>query len=301
MRIKHFIPVAVAVIFLYFLFKYGVFWKLKEIFSALRPEYLILSLLFYTSTYIFRALRFSVMFPSIPVSELSAVMGVHTFFNNLLPFRSGEASFPIILKKLFGVDAAISSVALLLVRVLDVLSLSLLFSISAFVVATQKTELLWIPLLISVALLGALFVGAKLLKKLKDKFSVVGMVFSFLQGFVSPSNLLRLSAFSLLTWLFKFISFFFILKAGGVELSFFQTTFASTFGELTSILPVHSIGGFGTYEAGLTGGFALLGIKTDRALTVAFYFHLLLLLMSAVLAALGWSFLSFRLKKRQGA
>lgn len=299
MRTKHLISLIVIAVFFYFLLEYGVFSKLKEIVLSLRPEYLILSLLFYLSTYIFRALRFSVMFPNISVPELSAVMGIHTFFNNVLPFRSGEASFPIILKKLFGIDVAISSVALLLVRVLDVLSLSLLFSLSAFIVATQKTELLWIPLLISVALLGALLLGAKLLRKLKDKFSVVGNIFLFVQGFVSLNNFLRLSLFSLLTWLFKFVSFFFILKAGKVELSFFQTVFSSTFGELTSILPVHSVGGFGTYEAGLTGGFALLGIKTDQALTVAFYFHLVLLLMSAILASLSWIFLSSRLKKRQ--
>ena len=301
MRIKYFISVSVLFLFFYFLFKYGVFGKLKGILTVLRPDYLLLSLLFYLSTYVFRALRLSVMFPSISVAELSAVMGVHTFFNNVLPFRSGEASFPIILKKLFGIDVAISSVALLLVRVLDVLSLSLLFSVSAFIVATQKRELLLIPLLTSLTLLGVLFIGTKLLKKLKDKFFIVGNIFSFIQGFISLSNLLLLFVFSLFTWLFKFFSFFFILKAGGVELSFFQTVFSSTFGELTSILPVHSVGGFGTYEAGLTGGFALLGIKTDQALTVAFYFHLVLLLMSVVLASLGWVFLSSRLKRRQRA
>jgi len=301
LRTKHLISLIVIAVFFYFLLEYGVFSKLKEIVLSLRPEYLILSLLFYLSTYIFRALRFSVMFPNISVPELSAVMGVHTFFNNVLPFRSGEASFPIILKKLFGIDVAISSVALLLVRVLDVLSLSLLFSVSAFIVATQKRELLLIPLLTSLTLLGVLFIGTKLLKKLKDKFFIVGNIFSFIQGFISLSNLLLLFVFSLFTWLFKFFSFFFILKAGGVELSFFQTVFSSTFGELTSILPVHSVGGFGTYEAGLTGGFALLGIKTDQALTVAFYFHLVLLLMSVVLASLGWVFLSSRLKRRQRA
>jgi len=130
LKIKHLVSLAVLAVFTYFLVEYGVFLKLKEIVLSLRPEYLALSLLFYLATYIFRALRFSVMFPDISVLELSAVMAVHTFFNNVLPFRSGEASFPIILRKLFGVDIAISSVALLFARVLDILSLSLLCSIA---------------------------------------------------------------------------------------------------------------------------------------------------------------------------
>ena len=300
MKIKHLVSLAVLAVFTYFLVEYGVFFKLKEIVLSLRPEYLALSLLFYLATYIFRAVRFSVMFPDISVLELSAVMAVHTFFNNVLPFRSGEASFPIILRKLFGVDIAISSVALLFARVLDIFSLSLLFSVSAFAVATKNKGLLWIPLLISVVLLGTLFLGAKAVKKLKNRFSILGNISSFFHGFISLNSSLLLFLFSLLTWLFKFVSFLFILKAGDVELSFFQTVFSSTFGELTSILPVHSVGGFGTYEAGLTGGFKLLGIKTDRALTVAFYFHIVLLSMSAVLAGLGWIFLSSRIRRRQG-
>ena len=86
------------------------------------------------------------------------------------------------------------------------------------------------------------------------------------------------------------------MKAGNINLNFFETVFVSTFGEATTILPIHSFGGFGTYEAGLVGGFSLIGIKASFALTVAFYFHVLLLLMSGILAIVGWFYLSRKLK-----
>ncbi|ADY72783.1 hypothetical protein Dester_0125 [Desulfurobacterium thermolithotrophum DSM 11699] len=294
-----FFPTLILIIFAYFLYRFDVFFKLKEIIKNLDPIYLIFSLFFYLLTYIFRAKRFSIIFPSISTQDLAAVMGIHTFFNNILPFRSGEASFPIILKKLFGVDATISSVALLFIRILDLIVLSLFFLTSVLFVATKSKELLWIPVITISILILLLYLGFKLLKKFRGRFLIIGTVFSFVQTFISFRAVGKILSYSFLTWLFKFVSFFFILKAGKIELNFFKTVFVSTFGEVTTILPIHSFGGFGTYEAGLVGGFSLIGVKVSYALTIAFYFHLLLLLMSGILALVGWFYLSKKLKRKE--
>ncbi|WP_456455345.1 lysylphosphatidylglycerol synthase transmembrane domain-containing protein [Thermovibrio sp.] len=291
------ISALIILLFAYFLYEYKAFKGLKEIASSLHPLYLLFSLITYLATYFFRAKRFKVMFPQIKTAELVAVMTVHTFFNNALPFRSGEASFPIILKKLFKVDATISSGALAFARILDLLSLSLLFLISAAAVATNRKELFIIPLLAFLILSAFAFLALKLLGKIKNKFLFAQALFLFFNSFISFKKLFLIGAYSLLTWLFKFISFYFILKGGSIKINFFQTVFVSTFGELTTVLPIHSIGGFGTYEAGLVGGFKLLGIKTGYALTVAFYFHLVLFTMSALLALFGWSYLLIKVKK----
>jgi len=291
------VSLVILLIFFYFLYEYKVFSRLGEVLSSLNPFYLLFSLLFYLSTYLFRAKRFTVMFPRISTADLTAVMCVHTFFNNVFPFRSGEASFPLILKKLFGVELSISSGALLFARLLDLASLSILFLLSTLVVAAGRRELLLIPLLALIVISLLIFVALKLLKALRNRFTVIGALFYFFNQFISFKKLSLIALYSLLTWLFKFVSFYFILKAGGVGLDFFQTVFVSTFGEITTVLPIHSIGGFGTYEAGLVGGFKLMGIKTSYALTVAFYFHLILLFMSAILALLGWLYLHLRLRK----
>jgi len=294
------VSLLILALFAYFLYEYKVFYHMGEILKSLNPFYLAVSLILYLATYYFRAKRFTVMFPQISTLELSAVMAVHTFFNNLLPFRSGEASFPIILKKLFKVEISISSGALLFARLLDLLSLSFLFSLSVLVVAFGKRELLFLSVLLTFLLIGLLFIGFKLIKALKEKVALLSTLFLFFSQFVSPRKLTLIGIYSLGTWLFKFASFFFILKGAQVNLNFFQTVFVSTFGELTTVLPIHSIGGFGTYEAGLVGGFKLLGLKASYSLTVAFYFHLVLLLMSGLLAVLGWGYLWFKVKKKLG-
>ncbi len=291
MKSKYFLPVFVLVVFGYFLLEFNVFEKLKGILKTLQPEYLLLSLLFYVSTYVFRAARFGVMFQEIRTMELAAVMGVHTFFNNILPFRSGEVSFPLILRRFFGIDVTVSSVALVLARILDLLSLGLLFFTSALFVSFGERSVLWVPLVLFLILGLFLFLTVKLLRRFERRFPIVSTVFTFVRTFVSFKKIALLVGYSLLTWLFKFFSFFSILKGGGIDLTFPQTVFVSTFGEITTILPIHSFGGFGTYEAGLVGGFSLIGLKADYALTVAFYFHVVLLIMSSVLAAVGWIYL----------
>lgn len=292
------ISILILAVFVYFLFEYRVFHHLQQLLRELYIPFLVVSLSLYSLTYVLRALRFTVFFPRIKPLELCAVLTVHTFFNNLLPFRSGEASFPIILKKLFSVDPLISSASLVVVRLFDLLSLSLIFTVSLLSISLKEKKFLGVSLLLSALIVVTFVLGFKLLKKLKKRFSFASTLFFFLSEFKSFKNLLLVFAYSLLNWILKFTAFFFILKAGKLKLSYFQTVFAATFGEITTVLPIHSLGGFGTYEAGLVGGFALLGFKGSYALTVAFYFHLLLFLMSGILAVMGWTYLSHSLKYR---
>ena len=48
-------------------------------------------------------------------------------------------------------------------------------------------------------------------------------------------------------------------------------------GDLTSILPVHNIGGAGTYEAGVVAGMLPFGVGASAALAAAINLHLFLL------------------------
>lgn len=290
------VSLVILLVFGYFLYEYDVFNQLRKIVGELSLPYLIASLLLYTFTYYFRAKRFTLFFPQIKTKDLAAVMAVHTFFNNLLPFRSGEASFPIILKKLFGVEGIISSAALIVARLFDLLSLAIIFTVATLGVAAGNKTFLIVSLFLAATIVVTLIAGFKLLKFLKRKFGFAAALFFFFSEFNSAKNLLLVFLYSLLNWLTKFTAFYFIIRAGNLNFNFFQTTFAATFGELTTVLPIHSIGGFGTYEAGLVGGFALLGFKGSYALTVAFYFHLLLFTMSGLLALIGWLYLSRRLK-----
>jgi len=65
------------------------------------------------------------------------------------------------------------------------------------------------------------------------------------------------------------------------------------------LLPVSAIGGFGTFEAGWSFGFVLLGMTLDSALPIGFFTNIFGLIVSAALATFGYFFLMFRRGKKE--
>ncbi len=289
MKLKWAVSFGIVLLFLYFLYRFNTLKRLLELTAGVNPAWLFASAVPYALSYTVRAKRFSVAFPEIPGLQLVAVVAVHTFLNNILPLRSGELSLPILLRRFSGVRMHASSTVLLLLRLLDLLSVAFLFSACALALRTGTSVGLFTALLA-----GCLALLAVTARVLSSKKGTLGEVATVAKNMLSPLNFLLLFCLSLAVWLLKFTSFYLIMTAGGVNLSFLETVFVSTFGEITTVLPVHSFGGFGTYEAGLTGGFAILGKDVESALAVALYFHITLLAMSAVVATAGWLYLTFK-------
>ncbi len=279
----------IILLLIYFLVRFNALSNLNQIVRHFKSKFLIPSVLLYVLAYFFRAKRFNTMIKGISTRDMFAVMCVHTFFNNVMPFRSGEASFPIILKKIFSIDTPTSTASLVMARILDLITVSLLFLLSTTSCMSVKTAFYAIPIATIVILIGISFVVFRIIKKNEAKFKNLS---SFIKTLGSIDVILKSSVYSMLIWLSKFAAFYMILTAGNLRFGFLKAIFACTFGELTTVLPIHSIGGFGTFEAGLTGGFALIGIDASKALAVAFYFHIILLSMSGTLALTGWLYLS---------
>ncbi len=283
-------------IFGYVLYRYNVFSQLSGMLEKLSYRDIAFSLFVYVFVYVFRALRLRLYIDEISLPEMASVIGVHTFFNNVMPFRSGETSFPIILKKLFGIEMSRSSVILFGARVFDLLSLSLLFLISLFSVSFSDKRLIFFPIA-AVFLIGAtLFFVYRFLHFFREKIPFFDELIVASAVLFRADKLFMMFVFSICIWVLKFVAFMFILNAAHLNLGFLKTIFVSTFAELTTVLPVHSFGGFGTFEAGMVGGFSLIGISAKQALPYAVYFHTLILCMSGITAFAGWIYLSIKRK-----
>ncbi|SNR69989.1 lysylphosphatidylglycerol synthase transmembrane domain-containing protein [Desulfurobacterium atlanticum] len=284
-------------LFIYILYKFDVFSQLGLMLKTADYSLVFLSFLVYLSVYFFRALRLRLYIEEVSIAEMFSVIGVHTFFNNILPFRSGETSFPIILKKLFSIEITKSSMVLLGARIFDLVSLSILFLFSLFFVSFSDRRLIFFPI-IAVLIMGFLLVlSYKILHFFKGKVPFFEKILLVSAIFVKIDKLVMMFLFSILIWSLKFTAFMLILKAAHLNIGFFKTIFVSTFAELTTVLPIHSFGGFGTFEAGMVGGFSLIGIDPKEALPYAVYFHSLVLLISGVMAISGWIYLSFKVRK----
>ena len=131
-----------------------------------------------------------------------------------------------------------------------------------------------------------LFKGLLTLFK-KDK------VREFKENVLTLKNIFSLYILSMLTFLFKFTGFYFVLPSS-LNLSFLEAFIASSAGDLTTILPIHGLAGIGTYEGGYAGILILMGIDKELALIASVFVHIFILLGSATLGLFSLLFLKGR-------
>jgi uncharacterized membrane protein YbhN (UPF0104 family) len=205
---------------------------------------------------------------------------MHNLANNLLPMRSGEASFPLMMRSSFGLSLSMTTGTLLFFRALDLYTLLALGSL-AWLLGFDTSILwwlIWAIYLCSPILLLQIqsFVSNQVLIRLPQKIEQLGN--NLLSGM--PDNFPVLFRTLVLTWLnwgLKLLVFAWILNSFG-DLQIVQAISGATGGELSSVLPFHAPGGVGTYEAGVVAGAILAGANLDSSVLAAVNLHLIIIL-----------------------
>jgi uncharacterized protein (TIRG00374 family) len=126
--------------------------------TSIDPVYIIIGFIFYLCTYFFRALRFHILLSNkVNLKDLFSIVCVHNMANNILPARTGEISYVYLAKKLHNIPVGEGVAGLMVVRVLDFITISFLFFLSAIFIRDLPDEvntLIWlIAGLIAVVLL----------------------------------------------------------------------------------------------------------------------------------------------------
>jgi len=237
--------------------------------------------------YLARAWRLGAHFGA-PLSERPGaclrVMVLHNAINNLLPMRTGEASFPLLLRRDFGIGTARSVAALLWLRTLDLAALGLVVAITLGIARHGLT----------VGVLGVLIAfGAPVLlwRGLRRDFAgphfaarLLGLLKQGLPG--DLSTLVRTQAWTLLHWTAKLAAYaWLVARLGGIDPV--PSILAAVAGEATSVLPIHGVAGAGTYEAGVLAVLRPLGVPLEDAVQAAVNLHLFLLMASIAAAAVA--------------
>lgn len=260
---------------------------------VLTPGYLAAAIILVFLSYSLRALRVYDYF----LGETRGQFGVclrlslqHNMLNNLLPMRSGELSFPVLMARYFSIPAIRSVPALLWFRLLD---LHTLIAFALFVISEKFIgQALGVALGIAWMILP--WLGFKLYaawqSRLTHSTGKVGKILhQMLESLPQQPHLFwRSWLWTLLNWAIKLTVFAWILTLFS-EISLSTAWIGATLGDFTSVLPIHGIAGAGTYEAGVVAGLAPFGIKPTEALQAAVNLHLFVLgctLLSGLLSLL---------------
>jgi uncharacterized membrane protein YbhN (UPF0104 family) len=257
---------------------------------------ILVALLLLLSTYVLRTWRIYDYFPaetSGRFATLFRLVQIHNLLNIMLPFRTGETSFPLLMKKEFDVRLARSTSALLVMRLFDLHAL--LAAAGIGLVLKSPTVWAWLGwtsfLLLPVfafVMRGTVFRLA--VKLLPGKWH--GLLHEIQMG-LPPHGVAFARAWgaTIINWFVKIAVLAWVLMLMG-QLSLPAGFGGALGGELSSVLPVHAPGGVGTYPAGITAGAVAFGASSDGADLsalgqAAVNVHLLVIVSSLVGTALA--------------
>lgn len=245
----------------------------------LEARTLFLALVLAAASYLARAARVYFLFARATACRFSLSLKLvllNTVANNLLPMRTGELSFPLLMKRLFQVPLGPATAGLAWLRFMDLHTLSGLGL--AGVLAGRGAGPWWWSLV--VAWLALPWLAYRLQRAIPGwlgdgRWRAVG---SAIAG-GAPAHgwaFWQCWMWSVLGWLAKLTVFVGLLMAfSGADRE--AALLGALGGELTSVLPFHGVAGMGTYESGVVAGMAPFGVSLKDALAGAVNLHLFLL------------------------
>jgi uncharacterized membrane protein YbhN (UPF0104 family) len=266
----------ITIAFIVLFEKYIGFENFLKLFKQISVYQFFIAFFFYFLSYLVRTYRWSFTLDLKEFSKLFKLTVYNTFFNIILPFRTGEVSFFYLLKK-EGVHIVDSTMSFLITRIFDGLGLIAVF---AFSYLTFK-GFLYLALLSFLVIPFSFYVFVFILRFIKHE-----KIKSYNKDKLRFSNLAYIYLLSALTFILKFTAFYFIIPTQ-IDISFFQTILASAAADLTTILPIHGIAGIGTYESGYAGSLIFLfDIDKNTAFLLSFLVHTFILFSSSLLFVL---------------
>ncbi len=260
---------------------------------SLDPLALALAAVLTLLSYLARTLRLYDYFLPATAGGLGACLKLtllHNLLNNLLPMRSGELSFPLLLHRYFAVPLPRSLAALLWFRLMDLYALGL---IALMAIGDHWLPAGWLaPLAVAWLALPWLLltVQERLLPRVARRLpehwrARLAQARTGLPR--TPVALMRAWFWTLFNWVVKLAVFAWILILFAPLLSPAVALLGAIGGDLTSVLPVHGVAGAGTYEAGVLAALLPFGVPAVQALTAAVNLHLFMLGLSLAGGALA--------------
>ncbi len=291
--------------------------QVLQLLASSDPRWLLAGLGLYLLTNVVRTYRISVLLVLreraafhaertawlAPLKILPDILA-QSLFNNLLPFRSGEASFPLLMYQHHRVALSESTAALVVARIFDVIAIAALYVLFALtslsnlqgtssVLVVSIMLLMFAGLVILAAAPWLVRIGLRFAEWLTSRLHLTGRLMTWLLhgGQRAAAALSRMRtpatfgftfAYSLLAWFGTFGWFAAFMQAIHLPLPLSKIILGAAFAVIANALPLSTLGGFGAQQAGWALGFSLLGMAIDLAIASGFAVEILTLLASVL-------------------
>ena len=247
------------------------------------------------------------------ILQVFPILTLHTFWSNFLPFRTGDISYIYLMQKRQKVEATQGIASLLIASIIDLVLLILLMSATALLLLPKLsgklslTVLFLIPSLFGIGLVTliilactapnvCLLIAEKCLQPLSNLKSrhiswcvekcstIVKEITSFRFNFL----FFKIWIYSLLCLAIRFGFQCYLVSEMGVEIPMIEGLFALVFTNVFNLLPIQTVGNFGTTEFPYVWLLNYFGTDLDIATITGFSLHLLILLYCIPLGIYGF-------------
>lgn len=212
---------------------------------------------------------------------------LHNMSVNVLPFRGGEVTLPVMLQRA-GLSLSEAIATLVWLRVQDAIVLAVL------ALALWPGLPVTLRLIGTITLLFSFFLGTRLprqeavqLPESRWKARIGATIRAISPVFDAP---ITSWSWSICNWTCKLLGLTILLAALG-GLSQLDAAGGVLGGELSALLPIQGVAGFGTYEAGIAFVIEPSPSKWQPLLAAAFALHCVTLLLALIAGGLAWFFL----------
>jgi uncharacterized membrane protein YbhN (UPF0104 family) len=279
---------------------------------SVEPFWIAPMLAAYALTFVARAARFRALGVPLSLPALIGVSSIHQFMNRILPLRTGELAFPVLVRRLCGTSLVEGITLVALCHMLDLASIALSFLVALLAVPQARAAFGPVGTALIAASLPMLLVGYVLLPSLGARLARrlathvetrrppwsarLARAAETLDGVrhVKRGAFLGAAVWTMLQWLATFGVFWAAVAAVGLPLGPAEVIVGSTASVLAAVLPIGGIGSFGTLEGGWAAGFVLLGVAGGPAVASGLVMSGATFVLSGIMAAIAWGALGRR-------
>lgn len=282
----------------------SIFFSFKSFYGAVSQvsvPLLLLALLIYSVSWLFRSLRIRHIL-KIGLQDSMKVIAVNNCLNNLLPYRLGELGYIYLLKRR-GVALVRNISSLLVTRYYDILANQIIFTacmlflyLSGVLIKYEwKIAIIVFSILILLQItLGAFSrnikeIAVMLTGKSQRKFMV--KVRDFLAELAAQTHMGNAGAvlgYSIIIWLALGGSNYALLEGLNIHLPIVSVVFIFILPLFLQLLPIQTLGAVGSYEAGVMAGVYFIGVTGAVSLEAVLAVHIITILFAVILCCISF-------------
>ena len=308
------LPTALAIVITYFLLKEIDIKKIPETLSRLSIQAVLVGFGCYCLLVWAKSLRFRALLGlTCGVYQIFPILALHTFWGNFLPMRTGDISYIYLMQRRQKVEATQGIASLLIASLIDlVLLIGLMVTTASLLLSKLSGKLPWtflylMPLIIGIGLITVIVFAcvapnvcntfayrcARPLLRLKRSPLSWGVnkgltVIQEITAFRLNLRFLKVWVYSLICLAIRFGFQCYLVVEMGVDIPLTEVLFALAFTNGFNLLPIQTVGNFGTTEFPFVWLLSLFGTSKETATVTGFSLHLLILLYCLPLGVYGF-------------